>query len=499
MTKWLAKTRPERANARLARYADDPAAFAEEVLGLTVWSKMRVLFELVRDHMRVAVRSGHKCSKSTSAVVVALWWCLVHPGDQTLVILTAPSAHQIENILWEELRRRLRHMKKVNPSLRAAIGPELGKAPHRGFRLFNGARIVGISTNQPERLAGISAAKLLFIIDEASGFEDALWEVVQGNEATGARVLAISNPTRPDGWFADAFRGRGEFATLHISSEETPNIQAGKIVIPGLATPEWLERFRREYGPEPEKYLLDRRYKVRVLGEFPDSTEDSIIKASSIDGAGERWTGEAPAHGHLVLGVDPADFGADDAVIQPVRGLYAYPPRVMTGALESSAIAAEVVKVLRDLRRLPADQKVTVVLDSNGEAGGGCREALKATEAFKRGEFELVLSHGFRKADRGDYADVRTKLWFELDDWLRRGAVHVTPELRKELLAVSYGYRLRDAKLEAEKKRDTKKRLGRSPNLADALTLAVSRSRPIEFANDIYDDDREERGAGSYM
>src|SRR5690349_12989939 len=57
--------RPAQENP-FARYRDNPVGFAEDVLGLKVWEKMRAILEAVAGHRKVAVRSGHKVSKSTT-------------------------------------------------------------------------------------------------------------------------------------------------------------------------------------------------------------------------------------------------------------------------------------------------------------------------------------------------------------------------------------------------------------------------------------------------
>jgi hypothetical protein len=172
-------------------------------------------------------------------------------------VLTAPTFHQVKDILWRELRFWY-------PRVQAELGgEELPKDPATGLHLPGGAEIVGISTKAPENLAGISGANLLFIVDEASGFPDELYEVIKGNSAGGAKIVAISNPTRTVGWFYQGFR-RGTYdlrpandngipshrwRLLHISSEETPNVLANAELVPGLALPRTSPRCARSAGP----------------------------------------------------------------------------------------------------------------------------------------------------------------------------------------------------------------------------------------------------------
>ncbi len=383
----------------------------------------------------------------------------------------------------------------------------LPKVPHRGLRFHNGAKIIGKSTDKPEKAAGLSAANLLIIIDEASGYADELWEAMEGNLAGDAKIFAISNPTKPVGWFARLWRtkeGKG-WKLFTISSEETPNVKSGKRLIPGLAGLAWIKRLREKYGPDPERYRKHRIYKVRVLGEFPDSGEDTIISLANIDAGERRWSpADAKgvhelAHGSLVLGVDPARYGTDDADNPPERGFYAYRAKVLSGDLEAEQIAEETIKAGRRLKRLPQDEAITIVMDGVGEAGGGTKVALRNHPAVRSGEFRLVVSEGFRAArDTKNYTNRRTEIWFGLDEWLKQGgAIEGDAELRAEMLGPKYEF---DAqrRLMAEAKPKTKKRMGKSPNRADALTLAASLTQLAVDDHPPVDDDFDDEPLGSF-
>jgi phage terminase large subunit len=464
---WLKKKRRRHAKAsrstKFDYYRDDPVAFAEEVLGLTVWSRQREILTAAAESDWVAVRSGHKVSKTTSAVVLALWWIATRPGPGTRVVLTAPSLHQVKNILWHELRKQW-------PQVRGDLGGDIPKDPRTGLEVDSGAQILGLSTDDQEKLAGVSGADLLFVIDEASGYPDELFQVIEGNAAGGAKVFAISNPTRPSGWFFEAHQGMGDWRTYRISSEETPNVVSGERLIPGLATRGWIQRMRDKYGPD---YKSHRTYQIRVLGEFPETADAQVISLGRIEDAKNRWTSDdSQAHGRLTIGVDPAWYGSDDAVVQPARPTYAYKPKVLLGAVDEDQIADAVIDSVYELRRMPLDHPVLVVVDGVS-AGAATVTALRKTKAAKRGDIVIVVNEGFRKSSSPKYANKRTEVWFGLNDWLVIGAIPPDSESRKELLAPRYSVDHEDRYVIEPKKR-TIKRLGKSPNRADALTLAVS-------------------------
>ena len=60
------------------------------------------------------------------------------------------------------------------------------------------------SKDNPEALQGFHAEHLLFLIDEASGIADIVFEVGMGALSTpGAKVVMAGNPTRTSGFFYD--------------------------------------------------------------------------------------------------------------------------------------------------------------------------------------------------------------------------------------------------------------------------------------------------------
>lgn len=467
-----------------SRYVDDPVGFARDILGVTPWSRQEELLRAVGVHARVLVRSGHKCGKSLSCVILALWWVCTRRRGR--VILTAPTFRQVKDILWRELRLWY-------PRLRAQVhGPELPKDPSTGLELSGGRQIVGVSTNQPENLAGISGAELLFIIDEASGFPDELYEVIKGNSAGGAKIIAISNPTRTVGWFYNGFRNGtydlrpandngitpSRWRLLHISSEESPNVVANDngVPYPGLATRDWVEEMRDEYGPDWEH---DAVYLVRVRGEFPTEATDAVVGLGLLNAAHARWNtgGAAAAFGELALGVDVARFGGDESTIAPVRGAYAWPIVAVKGA-DGPTLANEVARIARAMRR--DGERVRVNVDGIG-VGASVVDALRVHPDHRAGIFYVIDVNVGSAADDENHVNLRAQVYFGLRDWMKSGgALPPDDDLDSEILAHTYTIDSRSRKQVLEKKK-VRAIISRSPDRADAMTLAVYRGKGIAF------------------
>lgn len=454
----------------LARWRNDPVRFSAEALGLQVWSRQAEMMRAIVEHSRVAVRSGHKVGKSTGLAAVALWWVLTRP--RATVVMTSASYRQVKGILWKELKR-------LHREAPMRLGGKLADDPERGLQFADGREIVGLSTKEPERIAGYSGANLLFLADEASGIDELIFEAIEGNRAGGARLLMPGNPTQTSGTFFDAFHTKRSFyRPIHISSEETPNALEGRIVIPGLATREWLAEKAEEWGVDSPLY------QVRARGNFPSQADNAIVGLILIEQARERWlsdeSGDEPiADGPLELGVDVARFGDDESVIQPVRGMKSLPSTVLQSQ-DTVQVAGKVREVALALR--VGKERPRVKVDVIG-VGGGVADILRHDPELDVVDVNVSSSPtGIVSKGHPGYSLLRDQLWFDVKEWLKAGgALHDDGKLQAELVAPRYGF-LPNGKVKVESKDDIKKRLKRSPDRADALCLAIYRP-PAPQAN----------------
>ncbi len=418
---------------------------------MSTWERQDDVLNACEEHQLVAVRSGHKVSKTLTAACVALWF--FSSFEDARVIITAPTAGQIRNLLWRELKLRSRRAKIPFPHV-----PE---TPATGMRSSDGSReIVGVSTDEAERMQGFSSPNMLYIIDEGSGVSEQIFEAIEGNLAGGARVLMLGNPTQPAGTFYDAFNNP-EVAQfwhqIHISSWEAAR---SKRHIKGMANLEWCDKRLRAWGPD------DPRYQVRTLGDFADSAECAIIPLSTIMAAQQRY-GEILGVGRLELGVDVARFGDDETVIAVRRGKV-ISEIVARTSLDEHAVAALVLETV-ERYHVKGEQRALVKVDASG-CGGGVVSILRASD-----KVDVLGVHGNEQADNPeDLMNRRAQLWFDCADFLRNGgAIPIGDSLlEKDLLAPKYEFSEHN-KRKVEQKKDIKKRLQRSPDRGDAVCLAI--------------------------
>jgi hypothetical protein len=157
---------------------------------------------------------------------------------------------------------------------------------------------------------GFHAEHLLFLIDEASGIPDVVFEVGMGALSTpGAKVLMAGNPTRASGFFYETHHSlRSRWQTMHVSCLDVPRAQGH------------IEDIRAKYGEG------SNAWRVRVLGEFPTADDETVIPLELVLSAVERRVSTLSYY--PVWGVDVARYGDDrtalakrqaNRLLEPIR------------------------------------------------------------------------------------------------------------------------------------------------------------------------------------
>lgn len=469
------------------KYAADPVRFFREILGVEPWSRQVELIEAVRDHDRVAVCSGHKVSKSHSAAGIALWFYASFRDAR--VVMTSTTSRQVDQILWRELRM-LRARSGVCLACKvdgtatkrpcphsALIDGDQGELARTGLKAPDFREVVGFTASEAEAVAGISGLNLLYIADEASGIDDVIFEAIDGNRAGGARLLMMSQGTRNSGTFYEAFTSKSRFYhTLRISSADTPNYHARAVVVPGLATYDWVEEKREEWGEDSPLF------KIRVLGQHAEFEEGKIFSVHRIGEAESRWA-ETPDTGRLFVGLDPAGEKGlgDETCFALRRGCKLLALRVFRGLNDDQHLVTLLVLLAEHKRN---NELPVVVLDRDGEIGAKLATKLREHLDVDAKAFEFIGVRASERAVRKPaiYDRVRDELAANLDGWMRDGgAILEDAKLAKELHALEWKQAV-TGRLKLTPKDELRKALGRSPDRYDALALSVW--EPLSLSDD---------------
>lgn len=451
---------------RPREYAGDPAEWVSGRLRQFAWSKQREILESVRDNRRTAVRSGHGVGKSHTAALVACWWLDTHPPGEAFVVTTAPTFPQVRAILWRYIRRM------------HTAGSLPGRVNQTEWHL--GEELVAFGRKPADHdesaFQGIHARYVLVILDEACGIPGQLWVAADAlTTNTDCRILAIGNPDNPASEFRRVCTPGSGWHVIGISAFDSPNLTGERVpsaVAQALVSRGWVEEKRAEWGED------NPLYRSKVLGEFSQDSEWQVVRTSDV--AACRIDPEkAPSAEDLLpveLGVDVGG-GGDETVIRERRG------RVAGREWRAHTDRPEKIAPLV-LHAIKESGATCVKIDSIGVGFGVIGEL--RNKGLRGVQIRAV--NVAEKASKPDkYMNLRGELWWEVGRLLseRRGwdlssmanADATIAQLLEPQWDVDPQGRIR-----VEKKEEIIKRLGRSPDNADALLLAFY-SSPRSRAN----------------
>ena len=418
-------------------------------MGVRLWSKQVEVLEAIKDSHRVAVKSGNGLGKGFSAAVAILWFLYCH--DPAVVLSTAPTFRQVRHVLWREVHRLSR---KARYSLR-------GKLLDTRLELSEGHFALGLSADSDNEFQGFHSSNMLIVVDEAEGVEETIYEAIEAvMTSENCRLLLIGNPTTMSGTFRRAFHAdRDLYHTITISALESPNVKEGKSVIRGLTSWRWVEERRKVWGEE------NPIYQARVLGEFPDQGEDTLIALSYIEAAVNAEHNDPLTTEPVIMAVDVARFGSDKSVILRRRGMVVEEIQSYRG-LDTMELAGVVSKAV------DAYQPEEIVIDEVG-IGAGVVDWLR-----ERGYRVKGINVGRPAWESEHYANLRAEGCWNLRQLFLEGRVKIPSDndLMGQLAALRYSFNSL-GQVVIESKEEMRRRGVPSPDKADAMMLAFLSNR----------------------
>lgn len=221
---------------------------------------------------RVTVSSGHGTGKSDSCGSMFIVFMVCFPQARGVVI--ANSRQQARSGVFKYVHANWKRVLKNSPWLAQYFTLTdtmfYANEDKNSWQL----QIKACKAGQEEGLAGEHAKHLMQVVDEASGFPDRAFQILSGAlTETDNRMLMLSQPTRPSGYFYDSHHtqsiteGEGRWLPFVITSEESP-----------LVTMDFIQDKMVEYGGvESPEYL------IKVRGQFPDIVDGMLISRVDLD------------------------------------------------------------------------------------------------------------------------------------------------------------------------------------------------------------------------
>jgi len=429
----------------VAVYGNDPVLFVEEMLGAQPFDYQAEFLRALLDERKMSVKSGHGTGKSTTASWAMLWFMLLRYPCK--VVVTAPTSSQLFDAMFAELKRWINELPKELQQLLNVKSDrvELVSAPAEAFISCRTAR-----AETPEALAGVHSDHVLLIIDEASGVPEQVYEAAAGSmSGHNATTLMLSNPTRSSGTFFESHnRMANSWWTRTWSCKDSP-----------LVSHEFVDEMELRYGPE------SNAYRVRVLGEFPLSDDNTIIPYHLVEAAQNRDV-VVSDEATVVWGLDVARFGSDATALCKRQGPIVTELRSWRG-LDLMQTTGRIVAEYEALA--PSKRPAEILVDSIG-VGSGVVDRLQELGLPVRG---VNVAESPSMGDT--YMNLRSELWFKCKAWLedRSCKLPKDDQLIAELTAIRYSF-TSSGKMKAESKDEMRKRGLGSPDLADALCLTMA-------------------------
>jgi len=202
-------------------------------------------------------------------------------------------------------------------------------------------------------------------------------------------------------------------------------------------------------------------YRVRVLGEFPTGSLKTLIGVGRVTDAIDA---ERELYGEdEYIGVDVARYGDDATAWVYRKGNFAKVLEVIQGN-DTMEVAGKTKRYLTEYPNAKAH------IDVIGVGAGVFDRLMEQPEVSER---VYGVNSAGQPHDTDEYINIRIEGWSVTKDWLK-DAVLQKHDSWFELCQPEYKINS-NGKTQLESKADMKKRGVKSPNVADALVLTLSR------------------------
>jgi len=244
------------------RYRNDLVRYITEAVGVVPsWQQLEAIEAIQEPGSRIAISSGHGSGKSFLYAVVCDWMLRTYIFSNTM--LTATNIEQVRSVVWKELDTVMWAVNAAYPWMSDFFIKETKRYYARGFKDSWYVLPRTAPKHKPESIAGQHRKWYTVLVDEASGVDDGIFDVIRGALTDDHnRMVIVSQPTRASGHFADAFSAKKSlYKTFYFNAEESR-----------LVSKKFIREKMIEYGGHhsPE-------YQIRVLGRFPDNLSGMLI------------------------------------------------------------------------------------------------------------------------------------------------------------------------------------------------------------------------------
>lgn len=414
-----------RKSSSISKSSDKPklSKWQEEFIGVKSFR------EHFNDDLRIAC-TGISAGKSRALA----WWIIMQMvrcnGIRCIGIA------QTHKALKRVLIRELQSVCAIN-----GLSYEYNKSEQE-FSLENGSVLFGYSGENPEAMLGLSEIDLL-AVDEAAYIPEEAYQYASDRMRGGryepmSRMISSPQSMTAENWFSSLCKNHPE-CVIHATAFDNPFTS---------------DRFKQ--GLKDRYVEGSNIYRQQVLGEIFDFDiasqivmRSDFIKAKLVN----------PHRKGYWMGADFAGLGADENTVAVIdeTGMvdWAHAPE-----LNTSQKVEQIAGLWRNFNPLSAFG------DGTGGYGQGAMD-LAETRDMKMKSVNFAQ----KAFNENDYPNARTEMYLELAKEIKNG-FWVCDEVKDEILAMQVEIN-KKGQQQLLPKELAKKILGHSPDLADAVALAV--------------------------
>lgn len=396
----------------------------------------------------------HNCGKDATVAWIILWFMITR--SYAKVACTAPTNRQLYDVLRSEISKWLRQSTVADEFLIRKDAILHKEAPREWWVRFISPSVRATKDEQAETLAGLHAAHLLLIVDEASGVPDPVYIPLEGAlTQPDNKVILIGNMTKGQGYFFDThFHSEisKDWCRLHWDSRKSSRVD-----------PSMPLYFERKYG------IDSNIYRIRVAGDPPLQDESTLIPLWAAEQCIGQEFGEDESQ-PLYLGVDVARYGDDASIIMPRRGYIIHPWEEFR-KLNTISLGGFINQTFQE------QEADGCAIDVIG-VGAGVADWLEKKRMPNL--HQVNVTH--ESSNISQYHRLRDELWCRVRDNCL-ATKYAFPDIKpvgeqeslgrllaNELASVRYDFNS-DGGIVVESKKKRKSRGLSSPNIADALCL----------------------------
>jgi len=437
--------------------------------GLTLDDWQYDVIKALPNHNRVVMRA---CTGPGKTLVLALagWWrlsCFADKGEHPKGAALSITKDNLSDNLWPELAKWQNQSSFLSAAfewhkerIQAKDHPETWFLSARSYAKDADADAIG------RALSGLHSQYPFILLDETGDMPTAVGKAAEQiftGAPKNAFIIQGGNPTSSTGLLyqvCNALRALWHIVVITADPDD----------------PKRTPRVSVEYArSQIEAYGRDNPWVMAtILGLFPPQGFNSLLGIEDVEAAQNRFLyPDQFEWAPKILGVDVARFGDDRSVIFPRQGLMAGQPTTIRQQ-RTTDIAAKCATIMQSWGA------AQTFVDDTGHWGHGVIDNLITARHPAIG----IQFHAPAIDPR--YRNKRAEMWFAMAEWIKTGGkLPPIPEIVAELTIPTYSFS--NGKIIMEDKDQVKKRLGRSPDLADALALTFATDTGF-FADTQYED-----------